>query len=197
MAGGNSITLRVSAALRKAQLGVAMYGSTSWAPTRCMSVRTDECYVANHLTGANAQGHADDIEAVLIARGFLYERTIHGDFNVFASTESEGYKFYLRVRAAKRELQSLPPEPQAVPLTSADSEQAAIEASSLDVAKLMQNTWAVRHDGARNAYQIVRTGKNERARYAVQARDGRIVEKNLRTLAEALTAVQTDIDSAL
>lgn len=202
MAGGNGTTMKVSAALRKAGLPILRWSDD---PTL---VSRRGIYVGNdgpsrvHVgmdfgQSSNAERYereaADGIEAVLLVRGFAYTRhtipTRSGtsySFTVYRTHEDPLYKALLAAQAA--------PQVEAQPEAPADSEQAAIAACGLDVAKLTQTDWHISHGGRRAAYTIKRTGTGERARYAATAHGQRQIDKGLRTLTEALDAVKTDIE---
>ena len=206
MAGGNGTTMKVSAALRKAGLPVLRWSGTVGSlsrhgisvgnngPSRTHVDMHFGDFEENPRAERREREAADEIEAVLLARGFAYTRhtipTRSGtaySFTVYRTHQDPLYKAHLAVKTV--------PQPEERPETPADPEQAAIDACSLQVAKLTQTTWAVRHGGQRMAYSIVRSGKGARARNAVQARGSRPIDKGLRSLAEALTAVQADIDT--
>lgn len=215
MAGGTGTTMKVSAALRKAGLPVLLYRGTLESLTYNGIRVSNEGLSRTHVSldfgdGRHAERQerewADDVEAVLMARGFAYTRhklnmregRIAYSFTVYRTHEDPLYKALL---AAQTATQAEDTEPD--PATADDPEQAfiaaedaAIAASGLEVNRATRKDWFVKHDGRRNAYYIERTGgTSTRARYSVKARGGRQIDKGLRSMAAALAAVQADIDS--
>jgi hypothetical protein len=202
MAGGTGTTMKVSATLRGAGLPVLRWSDAADHLSR------RGIYVRNGFTPGQTdvslhfsdKPHgvreelvtADAVEAVLLARGFAYTRhTLRNgtaySFTVYRTHEDPLYRALLAAQTAEKA--------QAQPETPADPEQAATAACGLQVTKLTQTDWRIAHGGQRNAYTIKRTGTGERARYAATAKGGRQIDKGLRTLAEALIAIQTDIDT--
>jgi hypothetical protein len=203
MAGGNGTTMKVSAALRKAGLPMLRWSDAVDSLSRhgitVGSNGPSQAHVGLHFgDGRTAERRerewADMVEGVLLARGFAYTRhtiaTPDGtaySFTVYRTHEDPLYRALLAAQSA--------PQPEKEPQAPADPEEAAIGACGLPVAKLTRTDWQIRHGADRRAYSIKRTGTGERARYTATARDGRTIGKNLRTLPEALAAVQTDIDN--
>lgn len=200
------LTMRISATLRAAGLPVVRYSdriggrsrygvkvSRNGATHADISIKFEEGYEEERRT-------ADEIEAILFAKGFIYTRfDLEGGSGPFVS-----FNVYVPHHAPSQATNApTTPDTAPDPAVADDPEQAfikaedaAIAASGLDVSRSTRKDWFVKHDGRRNAYYIERTGgTSTRTRYSVTAHGSRQIAKGLRTLAEALAAVQTDIDT--
>ncbi|MFE5290172.1 hypothetical protein ACFRAQ_34835 [Nocardia sp. NPDC056611] len=165
---------RVSAALRAAEIPVLRYSDRKGDRGR-FGIRVGNegvvggrnCRVSIPSDADDAMGWSDKAMAVLIARGFEVTR-FDGQVSL---TVREG---------------SASAQPEDV--------HAVVAASDLDIFQPMQNCWLVRAEGSmRTEYEIRRTGKDAKTRFAV-TKAGTTVAKNLRSMAEALAAVEKDRD---